>query len=101
MKPQRAAVAAVFLVLPVLSSASEALADQHGCLNCHAIERRVLGPSFKEVAEKYRRQPGAEEAVLGRVAAGGVGLWGRVPMPGMAHVPADDLRAIVAWLLKT
>jgi cytochrome c len=82
------------------SGASEALAEQHACLNCHQVDKKLVGPAFKAVAAKYRGQPGATEFLLNKVKQGGSGVWGAVPMPAMDQVPPDDARKIIDWLLK-
>jgi cytochrome c len=80
--------------------ASEDLAEQHGCSNCHRVDRKLVGPAYSAIASKYRDQPGAEEMLLAKVMQGGGGVWGPVAMPSMAHVPLSDVRALVAWILK-
>lgn len=85
--------------LPLAATASEALADQHGCSNCHLAQKKLVGPSYQAVADRYRGQPEAVAQLVAKVAQGGAGVWGAAPMPAMAHVPADDTRALVAWIL--
>lgn len=75
-----------------------ALAGKHGCLICHNVDNKVVGPAFKAVAEKYRGQDAAANLVL-KVTNGGAGQWGRVPMPPHPNVPQDELKNIVAWIL--
>jgi cytochrome c len=82
------------------AQAGEALSDKHGCDNCHAIDKKMIGPSYKAVAEKYRGQADAVTTLVAKVQGGGSGNWGKVAMPAMAHVPADDQRALVSWILK-
>ena len=79
--------------------ASEALATQHGCLNCHQIGSKLVGPSFKAIAEKYRSQAAAPKALLNKLASGSSGVWGAVPMPPMAGISPDDSSALIAWVL--
>jgi cytochrome c551/c552 len=68
-----------------------------GCTGCHALEQRVVGPSFREIAKKY----GAEEGprLAAKVREGSQGAWGNVPMPPNAHVSEGDARALVGWIL--
>ena len=96
----RAALAAALLMATGAALASEALADKHACLNCHLIEKKLVGPSFKDVAKKYRGLAGAAEVLRNKVSNGGSGVWGAVPMPAMTAVPPDDTQALVAWILK-
>jgi cytochrome c len=79
--------------------ASEALADKHACLNCHEVGKKLVGPAFSAVAQRYRGQAGADEVLLKKIAAGGTGVWGAVPMPPMPQVPAQDSRTLVSWIL--
>jgi cytochrome c len=80
--------------------ANEALSDKHGCDNCHAMDKKLIGPAFKAIAEKYRDKADARATLLGKVKVGGVGTWGNVAMPAMGHVPEEDSKALVAWILK-
>ncbi len=99
----RFAAAATFALLGAVTFpafASEALADKQACLNCHQIAKKSIGPSFQSIAAKYKTQAGAAELMLEKIAKGGTGVWGAAQMPPMAHVPADDAKAIVAWMLK-
>ncbi len=76
-----------------------ALATQSGCMACHQIETKVVGPAYKEVAAKYRDDAAALDMLVGKVKNGGVGTWGQIPMPPNAHVSDDNIRTIVTWLL--
>ena len=87
-------------LLPLAAGASEALSEQHGCSNCHLAQKKLVGPAYQAVADRYRGQPEAQSRLAAKVAQGGSGVWGVVPMPAMAHVPADDARALVAWILS-
>lgn len=81
------------------AAASEKLAQSSGCMTCHAMDRKVLGPSYKDVAGKYRNDKGAEANLVKKVKTGGSGVWGATPMPPNAHVKEDDIKAIVQWIL--
>ena len=72
------------------SLASEALADSNACLNCHMVEKKMVGPSFKAIAGKYKGQSTAEAYLIQKIQAGGSGVWGAIPMPPMAQVSASD-----------
>jgi cytochrome c551/c552 len=80
--------------------ASDKLADKHGCDNCHAADKKMVGPSLKAIADKYRDTPDAATMLVGKVQGGSTGTWGPVAMPAMAHVPVEDTRALVSWILK-
>jgi cytochrome c len=79
--------------------ANEELAKKHACTACHSVDKKVVGPSFKEVAAKYRGNAKAEAMLVEKVKAGGVGAWGQVPMPPNSAVPDADVKALVKWVL--
>ena len=79
--------------------ASEALAKKHNCLACHAIDKKLVGPSYQEVAAKYKGDAGAEAKLVAKVKNGGSGAWGQVPMPPNASVPDADIKTLVNWVL--
>jgi cytochrome c len=80
-------------------AASEKLAQSSGCMTCHVLDRKIIGPGYKEIAAKYRNDKGAEANLVKKVKAGGSGVWGPTPMPPNAHVKEDDIKAIVHWML--
>jgi cytochrome c len=82
---------------PVL--ASEELAKKNACTACHAIDKKLVGPAYKEVAAKYAKDPKAEAMLAAKVKAGGTGVWGQVPMPPNPQVKDEDIKAIVKWIL--
>ena len=94
--------AALFLALAAAAAlpayAQEELAKKHNCLACHAVDKKLVGPSYKEVAAKYRNDPAAEAKLFEKVKKGGQGVWGQVPMPPNAQVPDADIKALVKWI---
>jgi cytochrome c len=78
--------------------ANEELAKKHACTACHAVDKKVVGPAFKDVANKYRGNAKAEAALVEKVKKGGVGVWGQVPMPPNSSVPDADIKALVKWI---
>jgi cytochrome c len=93
-----AAIVAAVGCAPAL--ANEELAKKSGCMACHAIDKRVVGPSYKEVAAKYRGDKTAEAKLIDKVKNGGVGVWGQVPMPPNTQVKDEDVKALVKWVLS-
>jgi cytochrome c len=93
------AAAAVIPVSPP-AQASEELAKKHACFACHAVDKKLVGPSYKDVAAKYRGDGGAEAKLVDKVKKGSQGTWGQVPMPPNASVPDADVRALVKWILS-
>jgi cytochrome c len=76
------------------------LATSSGCMACHKIDMQLVGPAYNDVAAKYRYDPDALEMLTAKVKAGGVGVWGQIPMPPNAHVSDDDIKMIVRWVLS-
>jgi cytochrome c len=83
---------------PEEMSAGMALARRHACVSCHALDQRLVGPSFREIAARYRGG-GDGAALIGKMKSGGAGTWGPVPMPPQAHVGDADLGALARWIL--
>ena len=78
-----------------------ALATAKNCMACHAVDKKLVGPSYKDVAAKYAGQKDAPEKLAGKVLKGGSGVWGPVPMPANAQVSAEEAKKLVAWVLAT
>ena len=77
-----------------------ALAKKSGCLNCHAIDKKVVGPAWKEVGAKYKGDKGAEAKLIEKVKKGGSGVWGSVPMiPNSPAVSDDNIKSLVQFIL--
>ena len=81
------------------SKAAEALMTKSGCVACHAVDKKVIGPAYKEVAAKYKGDKDAATKLAAKVKAGGQGVWGPVPMPPNAQVADADIKTLVAWIL--
>ena len=83
------------------AAAAQALAQKSGCLMCHQTDKKVLGPSYKDVAAKYKGQADAEAKLIAKVAKGGSGTWGPVPMPANSPKVSDaDIKTLVQWVLS-
>ena len=80
--------------------AQEELAKKHNCFACHAVDKKLVGPSYKDVAAKYRNDPQAEAKLFEKVKKGGQGVWGQVPMPPNSQVPDGDIKSLVKWILS-
>jgi cytochrome c len=91
-------MAAIQVAAPAF--AQEALAKKHNCLVCHAVDKKVVGPAYKDVAAKYRNDKTAEAKLAQKVEKGGVGVWGQIPMPPNSNVPDADVHALVKWILS-
>ena len=93
-----ASAAAALLALP--AKADEAMAKKYNCLACHQIDKKAVGPSYKDIAKKYKGQAGADAKLAEKVKKGGQGVWGPVPMPPNVAVPDADIKKLVDWILK-
>ena len=96
-----ACVLAGALAFASAAQANEKLAQASGCTTCHNVDKKILGPSYKDVAEKYRNNKGAEADLFKKVKGGSKGVWGPIPMPPNAHVKDDDVKTLVKWILST
>ena len=80
--------------------ASEELAKKHACFACHAADKKLVGPAYKDVAAKYRADKDAPAKLAEKVKKGSQGVWGNVPMPPNTTVPDADVNALVKWILS-
>jgi cytochrome c len=76
------------------------LTSQYGCLACHAVSTKLVGPAFKEIAKKYAGDKTAEERLQKKVKSGGSGVWGTVPMPPAVSASDADVATLVHWILS-
>lgn len=76
-----------------------ALAKAKNCMACHAVEKKLVGPSFMDVAGKYANQKDATDKLAAKIVKGGGGVWGPLPMPANATVSEADAKALAAWVL--
>jgi cytochrome c len=93
------AVAAVAASVAPAAFANADLAKKHNCLACHQVDKKVVGPSFRDIAAKHKGEAGAAAALADKVKKGGGGVYGPVPMPPNANVPDADIKALVDWIL--
>ena len=94
-----AALGLAFTAAPALASME--LATKSACTACHAVDKKLVGPSYKDVAKKYAGNAKAEAMLFDKVKKGGVGTWGQVPMPPNANVKDADVQTLVKWILAT
>jgi cytochrome c len=79
--------------------ANQELAQKKNCMACHAIDKKVVGPAYKDVAAKYAGQKDAVDKLAQKVLKGGSGVWGQVPMPANAQVNEAEAKQLVQWIL--
>ncbi len=80
--------------------ASPELAQQKTCMACHAVDRKIVGPSYKDVAAKYAGQKDAVDKMVEKIIKGGAGVWGAVPMPANPRVSPAEARQLAVWILS-
>ena len=91
------AIVAAAACLPVM--ADQALATAKNCMACHAVDKKLVGPAYKEVAAKYAGQKDAADKLAVKIMKGGSGVWGPVPMPANAQVNEAEAKKLAAWVL--
>ena len=79
--------------------ADQALAQAKNCMACHAVEKKLVGPAYKDVAKKYAGQKDAVDKLAVKIRQGGSGVWGVVPMPANPQVSEADAKKLAAWVL--
>ena len=83
------------------ATAAQALAQKSTCLSCHAIDKKLVGPAYKDVAKKYKGDKTAEAKLIEKVKKGGSGVWGPIPMPANSpRVKDADIKTLVEWVLS-
>jgi len=81
------------------NAAAEAMMKRDGCAACHAIDKKLVGPSYVDVAAKYKGDKDAVAKLTKKVKEGGSGVWGPIPMPPNPATPASDITELVTWIL--
>jgi cytochrome c len=92
------ALAAAAAVAPAM--ADQALATAKNCMACHAVDKKVVGPSYKDVAAKYAGDKAAADKLAAKIIKGGSGVWGPVPMPANPQVNEAEAKKLAAWVLS-
>ena len=91
---------AMALSVAAPAMADEALAKSKNCMACHAIDKKLVGPAYKDVAKKYAGQKDAEATLVTHVMKGSKGVWGPVPMPANANVNEAEAKQLVTWVMS-
>jgi len=95
-----------FLIMAALTSlavpamADEALAKSKNCMACHAVDKKLVGPSYKDVAKKYAGDAKAVDTLAAKIVKGGSGVWGAIPMPANTQVSEADAKKLAAWVMS-
>lgn len=90
---------ALTMTVAAPAMADLALAKSKNCMACHSVDKKLVGPAYKEVAAKYAGQKDAEATLVTHVMKGSKGVWGAVPMPANAQVNEADAKKLVAWIM--
>ena len=93
-----ALVAAASMAAPAF--ADPALATAKNCMACHAVDSKLVGPSYKDVSKKYATQKDAAAMLADKIVKGGSGVWGAIPMPANAQVNEAEAKKLAAWVLS-
>lgn len=92
------ATIASLVALPALANAD--LAQKKNCMACHAVDKKLIGPGYKDVAAKYAGQKDAADKLAQKIVKGGAGTWGQVPMPANPQVSEAEAKQLAAWVLS-
>ncbi|MBL0943967.1 MAG: c-type cytochrome [Hydrogenophaga sp.] len=92
-------IMAVMTTLAAPSMADEALAKSKNCMACHAVDKKLVGPSYKDVAKKYAGDAKAADMLATKIQKGGSGVWGAIPMPANPQVNEAEAKKLAAWVL--
>ncbi|NTV09348.1 MAG: c-type cytochrome [Zoogloea sp.] len=95
-----AVVTGLMAAAPAFADAGLDLAKAKNCLACHSVDKKVVGPAYKDVAAKYKGDKGAEAKLAEKVQKGGSGVWGSTPMPPNPQVNAAEAKQLVHWVLS-
>lgn len=90
--------ASIVVALPAL--ADEALAKSKNCMACHAVDKKLVGPAYKDIAAKYASDKTAADKLATKIQKGGSGVWGAIPMPANPQVNDAEAKKLVAWVLS-
>lgn len=94
------AVSAINNIQPKTNSEPQELLTSSGCMGCHAIDNQVLGPSFKDIAAKYKQETQAQNTLAISIQRGGAGKWGEIPMPPMPNLTAEQAKSLAKFILE-
>jgi cytochrome c len=92
-------IMAVMTTLAAPAMADEALAKSKNCMACHAVDKKLVGPAYKDVAKKYAGDAKAVDMLATKIQKGGSGVWGAIPMPANPQVNEAEAKKLAAWVL--
>ena len=102
---KRALLISAFTTTLTMAAAAPAWADQaqatsKGCMACHSVDKKIVGPGYKEIAAKYAGQADAAAKLATKIMKGSTGAWGPVPMPANPQVKEDEAKQLAEWILS-
>ncbi len=93
-------VIAMLALTAGIASADQSLAQKNGCMSCHQIEKKVVGPAYRDVARKYKGDTQAPAHLVNVIRKGGKGVWGPMPMPAHPQVSDENAKKLAGWILS-
>lgn len=93
------ALLATLALTSLNASANPQIAKANDCFRCHSLDKKIIGPSFQDIAKRYQNEPGAATKIADRMRRGVVGVWGSTPMPAQPNISDADMNALVKWML--
>lgn len=93
-------IMAAMAAISAPAMADEALAKSKNCMACHAVDKKLVGPAYKDVAKKYAGDAKAADMLAAKIIKGGSGVWGAIPMPANTQVNEADAKKLAAWVLS-
>ncbi len=94
------AISVTTLLASAPALADMALASSKNCMACHAVDKKIVGPSFKDIAAKYKGDKTATDKLVTKIIKGGGGVWGSIPMPANPQVSEADAKKLATWVLS-
>ena len=97
----KALIVSLALIAPAAAFANQELAQKKNCMACHAVDKKLVGPSYQDVAAKYAKDKDAAKKLAEKIIKGGAGVWGPVPMPANTQVSPAEAETLAKWVLAT
>ncbi|MDD5240866.1 MAG: c-type cytochrome [Sulfuricella sp.] len=96
-----AAAAALLIAGQAMAANAPAPKEAAACLACHQVDKKVVGPAYKDVAKKYAGNKDAVNHLTAKVVSGGKGVWGEIPMPpkGGTALSEAQIKSVVTWIM--
>ena len=96
----KALILSLALIAPAAAMANQELAQKKNCMACYAIDKKLVGPAYKDVAAKYANDKDAAKKLAEKIVKGGSGVWGPVPMPANTQVSPAEAETLAKWVMS-